>query len=453
MFFGTAKDIITPIKPMKLACSGGDFDNPFLTIHDDVYVRTLALKEDETTLIFMTFDLLFHDRRLNDALETYAQSTYGIQPRQMLITYTHAHTAPASRGYNPGAHDDAYEAFLLDRAKACLDRALCAMMPGTLEWGCFDADYNISRRGIIDGAFANAPNFDYEHDTQFFVLCVRDERDRVRSVLMNYACHPVFYPGKRILSGEFPARLCQYIDTAFYGCMSLFCQSAGGDVRPRPTAKRKDPFKPASDAPSSDYTFRSTDFETIDAFASDISKEVKTFICNQAVCNRTDQLSLAAHAFTIDLAMDPAPPEYFKERLNHYKERGADPNKRNAQAIVDGGYAHLSHTLTLHCQILQLTKDFYIASMGGEPCYGVKKAVLAAFTDCDVMFVGYTDACAYLVDDVLLEEGGYEPQCHLEYGLIGPLKPGVTRQYTEQFSAALDFLKKNHNFFQKCIDI
>ena len=108
MRFGTAKDIITPVRPMKLACSGGDFEHNFYAIHDDVY---------------------------------------GFWPGSVIVTYTHAHTAPAAKGYNPGAHDEAYEAFLLERSKACLDRAMCALAEETLECGTFDAGYNISRRG------------------------------------------------------------------------------------------------------------------------------------------------------------------------------------------------------------------------------------------------------------------------------------------------------------------
>jgi len=58
------------------------------------------------------------------------------------------------------------------------------------------------------------------------------------------------------------------------------------------------------------------------------------------------------------------------------------------------------------------------------------------------MFIGYTDACAYLVDDVLLEEGGYEPEAYLEYRLIGPLKKGVTALYTQGFAEARKKLEK-----------
>ena len=438
MRFGTAKEIITPTKPVRLACCG-DFERPFNAVHDDVYARALALEEAGEKIVLMTFDLLFHDRSLNDALEEYAQAVHGVRPGGLLIAYTHAHTAPAVKGYNPGAHDGEYEAFLLERARGCLDRALCAMVPGTLEWGCFEADYNISRRGFVDGRYTIAPNFHYEHDRQFSVLCVRDGEGRVRSVFMNYACHPVFYPGRDegVLSGEFPARLCQYIDAEYEGCVSLFSQSAAGDVRPRPTAQP---------AEGGGYKFRPMDFAALDSFASGIARDVAAFIGGKN-CAPVAAIPWACAAFRVDLPLVPAGEEYFRAMAEEYKDSVGplNPLKNNSEYISDGRYDELPEELPLHCQLIRLSDRHYIAAMGGEPCFGVKRAVLEALEGCRVIFVGYTDACAYLVDDTVLAEGGYEPESFLEYRLKGPLKPGVTALYTEAFAdarAALTVLRR-----------
>ena len=425
MLFGVAKEIITPVNPTRIACCGG-YRDVYHTIHDDVYVRTLVLEEGGKKVAFMVFDILFHDRSLNDALEAYAQSAYGIEPGGLLITYTHAHTSPVTRGYCRGVEDDAYELFLVERAKCCLDRAMGVMVPGTLELGTFDADFNISRRGIVNGKYDIHPNFNYEHDTEFVVLCVRDEEEQLRSVFMNYACHPVFYPATGVMSGEFPARVCQYLDTAFYGCVSMFSQSDGGDVRPRPTVVQDE---------NGDYVFNSRDFATVDAFAADISKAVAEFIRNGG-CKKVElDQPWACAAFTMELPMEPAPFEYFQKMAEVF-QNDEGIFKRNTTYIVNGGYEEMSDILPVRSQIVRLSSDLYIATMGGEPCYGVKKAVLAAFGGHKVIFIGYTDDCAYLVDDVLLEEGGYEPSAYLEYCLKGPLKAGVTELYTKYYAQA-----------------
>lgn len=185
MRFGTSRQVITPPMSMRIACTGA-FDIDFTSVHDDVYVRTLVLDDEKKKLVLMSFDLLFHDRLLNDAIAEYAEEKYGIDKSSVIISYTHAHTAPAGRGYNPGSHCDEYELLLVEKGKEALDCALCSMAEGSVKYGIFDADFNISRRGEYDGKFANYPSLDYPRDRELFVLAVYDNEENVRSVMTNY---------------------------------------------------------------------------------------------------------------------------------------------------------------------------------------------------------------------------------------------------------------------------
>lgn len=428
MKFGVAKDIITPTVSMCLACPQCDRDKGFKEIHDDVYVRCLVLDDGNKKTVLMSFDLLFHDRSLNKAVEKYAEEKYGISPSAVVIACTHSHMAPAALGYNPGFHNDRYEAFLVTRACDCLDRAMCAMREGILEYGVFDAPFNVSRRGMRDGKPANAPNADYPHDTEFALLCVRDLSGNLCSLVMNFPCHPVFYPTSTGVSGEFPARVCQYIDIENYGCISMYFQSACGDVRPNVTA----------DFENNCWKAPMT-FADIDAFSRDMAKSVCVFVKNGGCKEKT--LSVDSDAFEIELPMEKAPLEYFENYLRDYGDDMTNPNCVNADIIVNGGYDTMPESLPLYCQTVRISDDLYIAAMGGEPCFGVKQAVKAAFGEKSVLFIGYTDSCAYIVDDKTLGEGGYEPTCHLEYGLPGPFKPGVDEKYTAAFAESYRKIK------------
>lgn len=433
MKFGTAKEIITPIFPTRIACYN-DFTSDFYAIHDDVFVRCLVIDDGNEKAVIMALDLLFHDRSLNDAIENYANEKYGVKKSAVVLSYTHAHTAPAVKGYNPGAEYEEYEAFLLDRTKACLDRAMCAMFEGTLEYGAFDADFNISRRGKRNGKIANAPNFNYEHDTQFSVICVSDTNGEVRSIIMNYACHHTFYPELLTISGEFPARVCQRLDALYYGCTAMFLQSAGGDVRPKPTAKKVDP-----ESTTFVWPWESFDFKRLDGFTESICDDVSAFI-ESGKLNKQN-LSIDSDSFEINLEMNPQPLEYFTKMHETYGNE-THPMANNADFIANGGYKTLKNVLPVHCQAIRLSDRLYIATIGGEPCHGVKKAIVSAFDGNDVFFIGYTDACAYLVDDFVLNEGGYEPTSHLEYRLIGPFKPGLDEKYISCFKKSFNTIKK-----------
>jgi len=434
MKFAVSKEIITPIKPMKIACVGV-FDVNFKAIHDDVYVRCLVLDDGKEKAVFMAMDLLFHDSLLNHEIAQYAKETYGISESGVTVAYTHAHTAPAARGYHLGHHDDEYEAFLLSRAKSCLDRAMCSMFEGELEYGVFDADFNISRRGNFDGVYDIIPDFDYPRDREYWVMCVRDRSGVIRSIVTNYACHPVFYPAMDSISGEFPARLCQLLDAKYYGCVSLFFQAAGADVRPRSTVDETKLGKPGW------QWKQNLTFSDVSALAEEMYIAVSSFIENGG-CQKTE-LSIASYAFEIELEMDGRSLEFFRQQMEELNGQQDNPYRTSAIYITEGGYDKLSDSLMLRASVVRISKELYVATLGGEPCFGVKKAIKEAFRDKNLCFIGYTDSCAYIVDDRILGEGGYEPTCHLEYCLKGPFKPGLDAKYTAAFEKALSHIIEN----------
>jgi len=100
----------------------------------------------------------------------------------------------------------------------------------------------------------------------------------------------------------------------------------------------------------------------------------------------------------------------------------------------------MPRSLPLHCQTLRLSKDLFVATVGGEPCFPVKELVRSAFAGRNLCFIGYTDACAYVVSDAMLDEGGYEPNAFLEYGLIGPFEKGLDEKYRSSFRESLNRL-------------
>lgn len=427
MKFGVAKEIITPYIKTKVACCG-KFDVNFENIHDDVYARCIIFDDGKNKVITMVYDLLFHDRSLNVALKEYAFEKYGIVKDAVCISYTHAHTAPASKGYNPEHHNNEYEEFLIERGKSCIDKAINSMFEGTIEYGSADIDLNISRRGINkDGKYDNIPNFDYEHDTELFVLCIKDTNKNVKSVLVNYAAHPVFYPSQLTISSEYPGRLCNHLENNYYGSIALFTQSAGGDVRPSTTVTQRE---------DGSFGWKPQSFDGIDAYAQSLCKKVLEILNGENL--KSEELSLNAKEFSVTLAIDGKPIEVFQKEWAYFESRPDSPNRKNADLIVHGGYENLPDSMKLFCQTIRITDNLYIATTGGEPCYGIKQLASEVFKGHNICFIGYTDACAYLPDDKVLEEGGYEAECHLEYGHKGPFKKGINKLLTDGFLKSLE---------------
>ncbi len=431
MRFGLSKTIITPPFPVKIACTGNFTDN-YTAIHDDVYIRCLVTDDGKNKAVLMAFDLLFHSRDLNDNIAEYAKEKYGIAPAGVVVTYTHAHTAPAVKGYNYGHHNDEYEDFLVERAKECLDKAISSMFEGYLTYGSHKSELNVNRRRIENGVCTSAPNLAGERDTEMFIMCVRDTEDNVRGIMVNYACHPVFYPHMTTISAEFPGRVCQLLDTEYYGCVSIYTQSATGDVRPMDTVQINEDGTAGWKNDSS--------FSDIECFAKKMFAEVAAFISSGKL--KKPGLSIESDKFELKADLVVSPKEEYEETYNRIKSRPTSPTTVNCERIINGLYETLPDYVMIHCSTVKLSDGLYIATIGGEPCYNVKKAVVSAFGDKDVCFIGYTDSSAYLVDDNILREGGYEPNSYREYGHKGRFKEGLNDLYRSGYT---DSLKRINN--------
>ena len=417
-----------------LVCTGV-YDKPYTEIHDDLYVRCVVMDDGNTKAVLMSFDLIFHDRSLNNEIARYAKEKHGIEPSSVIVTHTHSHTTPATPNYNrynPLTYNEAFERLLIERAKATLDRAVRTMFEGRLEYGSFDADFNISRRGMVNGKRKICPDFDYECDKEFFLMRLTDCEGNIRAIVCNYPCHPVFYPATDKISGEFPGRLSSLLEAEYYGAIALYTQSSAGDVRPRTTVGYREDGSPK---------FKKLNFSAVDEFAKSMFESVCAFLGGGAF--KTIELSLKSDEFTVELPIEPAPLSAFREKLEFEKKHNAPGNADwlNAEHALFGGYDDLPESVILHCQTLRISENLYVATVGGEPCFGVKKIISSAFGENDVCFIGYTDDCAYIVDDQVLSEGGYEPECFIEYNLKGPFKSGLDEKFKNAFDASFKRVK------------
>jgi hypothetical protein len=89
-------------------------------------------------------------------------------------------------------------------------------------------------------------------------------------------------------------------------------------------------------------------------------------------------------------------------------------------------YDDMPDDIELRAGFAKLSENLYIAYMGGEPCYEVKQKLEALFPGVTLLFFGYADSTAYIPDDKIIAEGGYEAEgSAVEYGHKGSLKSGV----------------------------
>lgn len=417
MKFGVARDLITPDVKTHMGGYGTLYGQDFTGIHDDIYVKALVLDDDAQRVVLVTYDLLMHDYSLTKAIGEYIENKHGIDGSHLLVSYTHSHTGPALEGYDPGQASPEYEEFLFERTQSCIDRALVNTFEGRMEFGWVEGEWNISRRKVIDGVMRNAPNLGGNRDRRLNILKLADHEGECRALLLNYACHPVTLGPTPWISGEYPGRLCQILDHDFYGCTTMFFQGAGGNTRPLVAAKAGDQWKKCT-------------FEDVDGMALAMAASVRKALHANRL--RPVRLDLAARQFVVELETEVYPKEFF-EKVACNDEVPDSPAKNEARLVLEQ-YDTTDNILRLHACIIRLSDDLYLAMLCGEVCLEVKQEIEKVFAGKDLIFVGYGDGTAYIPDDSLIDEGGYEVDGSvIEFCLKGRLKKGVNEKMREAY--------------------
>lgn len=432
MKFGVAKDLITPDVRTHMGGYGTLYGKYFTGIHDDLYVKTLVMDAGWSKVVLMTFDLLMHDYALSETIADYVRAEYGLPTDHVVVSYTHSHAGPAAQGYDPDQASDAYEAFLWGRIKSCIDRAFINTFDGTISFGRAKGDWSISRRRMDDGKVVMLPSPEGPRDDTLNVLRICDDQGNTRVLLLNYGCHPVTLGDTLRISSEYPGRLCRHLDTRFYGSTAMFFQGAGGSSRPRITAGVN--------------AWKKCSFDEVDDMASVMANSAQRAIETGRLA--PIDLQLDAGKFVVSLETEVYPRAFF-ENIALNGNVPDSPRKNEAQVVLDN-YDRTDNVIRLHAGIVRLNDDLYIAWLCGEVCYEVKQHVEKAFGDKNVIFIGYCDGSAYIPDDAMIAEGGYEVERSVvEFCLKGKFKPGINRKITDAFRANLQSLegtvKRNRN--------
>jgi len=444
--FGVAKELITPRERTTMIGFGSVFGVPFTDIHDDLYVRTLLLRDaDGEEVLLIAMDLLFHDDTLPKALRDYAAEKYGVKGDNLHVSYTHTHYGPAVKGYDFNWTASSYEAFLFDRICASIDRAYLNVRKGTLSFSAAPGDWNVSRRLPKDGIMDFAPNPDGEADRNLYLLRLCDETGKLRALVTSFACHPSNVNGYNTLSSEYPGRLCACIEGEYYGCTALFFQGFGSDC------KLKRGMKTSA-------RFSGITYDEIDEVAQSMLLGVKKQMCSadwQPV-----PVKLGSKVFTVDLPVDCKPVSFFASERKKFAEGAGQPdgpfvkmpgkidnmgfNSNMLQwacsSFVVDNYDAMPDAVTLNCGVIRLNENFYIFSMGGEPGVNIQTVLRQKFAGKQILCFGYNDAIAYVPSDKMIAEGGYEggDRADVEYRIKGKFAQGVDAIYYEGYKKAMD---------------
>lgn len=178
-------------------------------IHDDLFARAIVLANEQTTIAFVSVDVLALPQDFIEIVRAAIYSSAGIRPEAVIIAATHTHAGPVTitTFFNP---DESLDANYMDRlAGATVESVVTAWRKR------FPARVGVGA-GRVTGIGVNRRTPDkLPIDEEVGIIKIADAAGRTRAALLNHACHPtVLGPDNLLVTGDFPAFAIQKIEAA-----------------------------------------------------------------------------------------------------------------------------------------------------------------------------------------------------------------------------------------------
>ena len=205
---------------------------------DPIHGRALFLDDGESHVVFVSLD--FVGFTLSSVERVRALVTDGDR-RRIILCATHNHEGPDTMGYwGPGLFvpvvsgvDTEYLAWVERRVAGCINEAVAAARPARLVFGEATAPGGISANLWYEGDPTK------KHDG-IAVMRVeadagRDEPGETLATVVNFDMHAEALFGKnRLLSADWPGRLCRDLERKTGGVALYFAGAVGGMIIPYP---------------------------------------------------------------------------------------------------------------------------------------------------------------------------------------------------------------------------
>ena len=203
-------------------------------IYKSLEATCVVFDNGATRLAFVAVDLCkIYEDQLADFRA--AAAKVGIPPQHVMTNASHTHCGP-HLGHKSNT---AYRALFKTRTTPLLAKAVADLKPAALDYTVGACTMGINRRQLNAKGKCRGirPEPRKPIDTDVPVLRVLSPDGKVRAVLFGYACHPTTMGGYRI-GPDYPGFARDWVAAAWPGCVPVFLQGCGGDVKPRYTHPR-----------------------------------------------------------------------------------------------------------------------------------------------------------------------------------------------------------------------
>ncbi|HUU28373.1 MAG TPA: neutral/alkaline non-lysosomal ceramidase N-terminal domain-containing protein [archaeon] len=223
---------ITPDPKAKLWLAGFPRKDPSDGVHDDIFMKILALDNGSKQVFIVATDLVGAGNDYYEAFVDRMEEETPIKRDQLLWTFTHTHSAP---GVGENGKNPEYSRMIKDKLLEGLKEARNTLVPAKIGVGFGRSFMNINRRATYpDGKVYLARDPYGIVDREFSVIRIEKYDGSLMAVAVNYPCHGVaLFMNNLKISGDAPGSVTRYLEKKLgNGVTAMYLNGAAGDVEP-----------------------------------------------------------------------------------------------------------------------------------------------------------------------------------------------------------------------------
>jgi hypothetical protein len=426
---GYAEADITPA-PGQAQMSGYGSERYAKGTLSPLLAQVIVLRDaDACTGILIAADIAGFERVMTEAIRRDIARKHGVAARNIILAASHTHWGPATQfhaTYAAGGPNVWYMAFLEETILAAVDAALADLAPAGIEYGAIDlrgiaCNRRLPRNGQIDwGPYAEGST-----DPHTPILRMRRDRSPRQIVIVGHACHPTSSGSIEKWTPDYPGAMRDYLAGQLPDAKAVFVQGCGGDAK----VVCKDPKTG----------------ELVFAADPNQSREAGEKLAKAALSHlETGPMTSIAASFASSVATGQlsygqpwSREETEREAYTGSRKKYYTWVARQSLALPDA-----STSFRYDVQVWRLGGVLTLFAMEGEVCSPWGPALRAMAGTDRAMVLGYANnVTAYIPDQRIVREGGYEGGEAQKFFLPGPFTENIDAEIKQIVAAALSGLK------------
>jgi hypothetical protein len=229
MYIGYAQTVITPSLERPVFLAGFGQNRRAVDVHDELYARALALRDNDRTLVLCGLDLIgFFRPQVQEIVQRVQAQIPGLDKPEILIASLHPHHGPDTMGlWGPDDRtrgvDPLYMADLKEKITAVILAAMQDMQPVT--WMKATSVH-------VPGVAKNARNPEIVDD-ELSLLQFLNAAGKPLASLFDFPCHPeVLWEHNPHITADYPGVLRRVVEHATNAPCIFFSGALGGMLTP-----------------------------------------------------------------------------------------------------------------------------------------------------------------------------------------------------------------------------